>query len=60
MAQVPAGIIHSRSQGKDFWREMRSKGESPPWSLFEMTLVQLQSTAVSATVREVEYRIHGG
>lgn len=55
VAQVPAGIIHSRSQGKHFWRALGSEG-IPPCS-FEMTLVQCQGTAGSPVVREVEQRI---
>jgi len=37
VAQVPAGIIHSRSQGKPFWREMRSEGDSSLFSLSDDT-----------------------
>lgn len=58
VAQVPAGIIHSRSQGKHFWRALGSEG-IPPCS-FEMTLVQCQGTAGSPAVREAEQRIPRG
>lgn len=54
VAQVPAGIIHSRRQGKHW----ESEG-APPCS-FEMPLGQCQGTAGSPVAWEVEQRIPRG